>query len=244
MKHVWTAADVAWLREQYPARNSKEIAAEFGCTVDALVGAASRFKVRKTKAYISVIARGHGAKPILRNAFIAACHDLLDRLQGTCKSEMVKRTGIHPVHGHSLLSKAVMRGEIFTAGVLAQMRYYSTPEGAELGARVMALGLAARKEEAKTRKRIRDRNAYFAKMELQPPKPPKVKAEKPVKVAKQPKLKQPKPKKVYVPKAIIFAKPKKPPSVHFKDMPAFTPPHVKVQVIPGYTGAPRWSFGE
>ena len=45
------------------------------------------------------------------------------------------------------------------------------------------------------------------------------------------------------PNPIVFAKSAKaPPKPSFKDQSAIIPPHVKIQHLPGYTGAPAWEM--
>lgn len=229
MKRTWTDEAIARLRERYPTHSNESLAPEFGVSANALVTAARRYGVKKTKAYLAGIARGAGRKPTMRSAFIAACSELFEYPEGASRSDCIAQTGLAVTSVHGFLSKAKAAGELHAAGVLAQMRYYLTPEAAAAGSALIAAQLAERKLRAQQRKRARAKAKYVPKPKVaKPPKPPRA--------AKVKAIKPPKP-----PKPIVFAKPKKPAPIRFADLPVVIPAHIKVQRLPGYDGTPKWA---
>lgn len=100
IRHVWTEAEIATLRERYPNTLTATLAAEMGVPINAIHGAAAKHGIRKTDEYKSEQAKlaGHGVGSRFKPGH-ATWNKGIPFQSGGRSAETRFKKG-HPVHNH------------------------------------------------------------------------------------------------------------------------------------------------
>lgn len=245
IRERWSAYELDRLCQLFPLHSGAQIAAEIGRSRQAVNAKALALQLVKSPKYKdkSYWRNRHRSHP-KRDAFFAAIAPLLSMPMGASLGDILRAVDVKKKSAQTNLAMAVVDGRIFTSGRAKSTRYLATRRAAKAAAALIEAHRDARKQESKRAKHERDSKAAQARMaekralRISEKKVPS-KGNKP-----GPSIKHVLKKRD--PATEITLRPSKPKAPTQAQIWAqsnpIIPPTVKVQRLPGYTGAPVWEL--